>query len=55
MSFITSPGVIVPPRTAGGVAYGTGSQAKMNNAGTAGTFLQSAGVQIIQIKTIEHV
>ena len=46
MSFITSPGVIVPPLTAGGVAYGTGSQAKMNNAGTAGTFLQSAGAGV---------
>ena len=43
MSFITSPGVITPPLTAGGVAYGTGSQAKMNNAGTVGQFLQSTG------------
>ena len=46
MSFITSPGVIVPPLTAGGVAYGTGSQAKMNNAGTAGTFLKSTGAGV---------
>jgi hypothetical protein len=46
MSFITSPGVIVPPLTAGGVAYGTGSQAKVNSAGTAGTFLQSAGAGV---------
>jgi hypothetical protein len=46
MSFITSPGVIVPPLTAGGVAYGTGSQAKMNSAGTAGQVLQSAGAGV---------
>lgn len=43
MSFITSPGIIVPPLTAGGVAYGTGSQAKMNSAGTVGQVLTSAG------------
>ena len=43
MSFITSPGVIVPPLTAGGVAYGTGSQAKVNSAGTSGQLLQSNG------------
>lgn len=46
MSFITSPGVIVAPLTAGGVAYGTGSQAKINSAGTAGLFLQSAGAGV---------
>jgi hypothetical protein len=46
MSFITSPGVIVPPLTAGGVAYGTGGQAKMNSAGTAGQFLQSNGAGV---------
>ncbi len=46
MSFITSPGVIVPPLTAGGVAYGTGSQAKVTNAGTAGQFLQSSGAGV---------
>ena len=46
MSFITSPGIIVPPLTAGGVAYGTGSQAKVNNAGTAGQVLQSAGAGV---------
>jgi len=46
MSFITSPGVIVPPLTAGGVAYGTGSQAKMNSAGTAGQVLTSAGAGV---------
>ena len=46
MSFITSPGVIVPPLTAGGVAYGTGGQAKVNSAGTAGQFLQSAGAGV---------
>ena len=46
MSFITSPGVIVPPLTAGGVAYGTGGLAKMNNAGTAGQALLSAGAGV---------
>ena len=46
MSFITSPGVIVPPLTAGGVAYGTGGQAKMNSAGTAGQALLSAGAGV---------
>jgi hypothetical protein len=43
MSFITSPGVIVPPLTAGGVAYGTGNQAKVTSAGTNGQVLTSAG------------
>ena len=46
MSFITSPGVIVPPLTAGGVAYGTGGQAKMNSAGTTGQVLKSAGAGV---------
>ena len=46
MSFITSPGIIVPPLTAGGVAYGTGGLAKMNNAGTAGQALLSAGAGV---------
>ena len=46
MSFITSPGVIVPPLTAGAVAYGTGSQAFVNNAGTAGQVLRSAGAGV---------
>jgi hypothetical protein len=46
MSFITSPGIIVPPLTAGGVAYGTGSQAKVTSAGTAGLFLQSAAAGV---------
>ena len=46
MSFITSPGVITPPLTAGGVAYGTGSQAKVNSAGTVGQFLQSTGAGV---------
>jgi len=46
MSFITSPGVIVPPLTAGGVAYGTGGQAKVNLAGTAGQVLTSAGAGV---------
>lgn len=46
MSFILSPGVIVPPLTAGGVAYGTGSQAKVNSAGTTGQVLTSAGAGV---------
>ena len=46
MSFITSPGIIVPPLTAGGVAYGTGGQAKVNNAGTTGQSLLSAGAGV---------
>lgn len=46
MSFITSPGVIVPPLTAGGVAYGTGGQAKVNSAGTAGQALLSGGAGV---------
>jgi len=46
MSFITSPGVIVPPLTAGGVAYGTGSQALVTSAGTAGQVLTSAGAGV---------
>lgn len=43
MSFITSPGNVVPPFTAGGVVYGTGSQAVVNSAGTVGQVLTSAG------------
>jgi hypothetical protein len=46
MSFITSPGVIVPPLTAGGVAYGTGGQAKVTSAGTIGQVLTSAGAGV---------
>ena len=46
MSFITSPGVIVPPLTAGGVAYGTGSQAKVTSAGTVGQVLTSNGAGV---------
>ena len=46
MSFITSPGVIVPPLTAGGVAYGTGSQAKVNSAGASGQVLRSSGAGV---------
>jgi len=46
MSFITSPGVIVPPLTAGGVAYGTGSQAKVTSAGAAGGVLYSTGAGV---------
>ena len=46
MSFITSPGIILPPLTAGGVAYGTGGQAKVNNAGTSGQVLVSGGAGV---------
>lgn len=46
MSFVISPGVIVPPLTAGGVAYGTGTQAKVSAAGTAGLPLVSAGAAV---------
>ena len=46
MSFITSPGIIVPPLTAGGVAYGTGSQAKVTSAGTVGQVLTSNGAGV---------
>ena len=52
MSFITSPGVIVPPLTAGGVAYGTGNQAKVTSAGTAGQVLVSAGAGVPVFQTI---
>ena len=46
MSFITSPGIITPPLTAGGAVYGTGSQAKVNSAGTVGQVLTSAGAGV---------
>jgi hypothetical protein len=52
MSFITSPGIIVPPLTAGGVAYGTGNQAKVTSAGTAGQVLVSAGAGVPVFTTI---
>lgn len=52
MSFITSPGIIVPPLTAGGVAYGTGSQAKVTSAGTAGQVLTSAGAGVPTFATV---
>ena len=52
MSFITSPGVIVPPLTAGGVAYGTGSQAKVTSAGTSGQVLTSAGAGVPVFATL---
>lgn len=51
MSFITSPGVIVPPLTAGGVAYGTGSQAKVTSAGTVGQVLTSNGAGVPSFAT----
>ena len=43
MSFVISSGIIQTPLTAGGVAYGTGSAAKINAAGTANQVLQSNG------------
>jgi hypothetical protein len=43
MSFISQQGVITPPLTAGGVAYGNGSNAFMTGAGTVGQVLTSAG------------
>ena len=46
MSFITSPGIIQPPLTAGGVAYGTGSVAKVTSAGAAGGVLYSTGAGV---------
>lgn len=43
MSFVIQPGLITPPLTAGGVAYGTGSAALVSAAGTATQLLQSNG------------
>jgi len=43
MSFVINPGTIQPPLTAGGVAYGTGSSAKVSAAGTVGQVLTSNG------------
>jgi len=43
MSFILQAGTIIPPLTAGGVAYGTGAQALMSAAGTTGQVLTSNG------------
>lgn len=43
MSFILSSGVIVPPMTAGGVAYGTGSQAKVSAVLTANYLVKGGG------------
>lgn len=43
MSFVINPGTVVSPLTAGGIAYGTGSQVKVNSAGTAGQVLLSNG------------
>lgn len=51
MSFIVSSGVITPPLTAGGVAYGTGSQAYMTAAGTAGQVLTSNGTSAPSFQT----
>lgn len=43
MSFVINPGIIQPPLTAGGIAYGTGSTAKVSSAGTVGYVLTSNG------------
>jgi hypothetical protein len=43
MSFVINPGTVQSPLTAGGIAYGTGSQVKVNSAGTAGQVLLSNG------------
>ena len=43
MSFILQPGFIIPPLTAGGVAYGNGTNAFMTAAGIAGQALVSTG------------
>lgn len=43
MSFIISPGTVAAPLTAGGVAYGTGSQVLVSSAGSAGQVLTSTG------------
>jgi len=43
MSFVINPGTVQTPLTAGGIAYGTGSQVKVNSAGTAGQVLLSNG------------
>lgn len=43
MSFTIQPGFIIPPLTAGGVAYGTGTNAFMTAAGIAGQALVSTG------------
>ena len=43
MSFILSSGIVQPPLTAGGVAYGNGSQVFVSAAGTAGQVLTSNG------------
>jgi len=51
MSFIISPGVITPPLTAGGVAYGTGSAALMTAAGTSGQVLTSNGASAPSFQT----
>jgi hypothetical protein len=52
MSFFTSSGAIVAPLTAGGVAYGTGSQAKITSAGTAGQVLTSNGAGVPTFTTL---
>jgi hypothetical protein len=43
MSFVINPGTVASPLTAGGIAYGTGSQVKVNSAGTSGQVLLSNG------------
>ena len=43
MSFVINPGTVQSPLTAGGIAYGTGSQVKVTSAGTANQVLLSNG------------
>ena len=55
MSFILSAGVIIPPLTAGAVAYGNGAQAFMNSQGTSGQVLTSAGAAIPTWSTVSGI
>jgi hypothetical protein len=51
MSFISSSGTVTPPLTAGGIAYGTGSQVKVTSAGTVGDVLTSNGTSAPTFQT----
>lgn len=52
MSFVINPGTIQPPLTAGGIAYGTGSSAKVSAAGTVGQVFTSNGSGVPTWSTI---
>ena len=43
MSFVINPGTVQSPLTAGGIAYGNGSEVKVSSAGTASQVLLSNG------------